>query len=197
MRRLLVPALALLLAGCTTTQSGEPTAGQRPSGTTSSETTTTTTSTSEAPARPKDIDVTAVDLCAVLGGIPRATFGLDADHPPLAGNSSIFPGSKDCFSEGLQTNLSLLVVGVVDQGTTEFLDGADADVQTTDANGFPLYVLTNQASAQTCFGAVDVHDGQMLYLSYGVAAPDSEPKTPQATLCQRIPDIARALLAQL
>jgi hypothetical protein len=37
----------------------------------------------------------------------------------------------------------------------------------------------------------------MLFINYGMAAPGTEPATPQTTLCQRIPDIARAAVALL
>lgn len=191
MRRLLV-FLGLLLAGCTTTAPGTPTAGDRPT-----EQTTTTTTGPTSADRPQDIDLAAVDLCQMVSALPRANFGLDTDRPPLAGDSSIFPGSKDCFANGVKANLSLLVVAVLDEGAGEFVKSANAEVDQTDASGFPLYVLTNQASPDTCFGVLDVNDGQMLYLSYGLASPGTEPATPQTTLCQRIQDIARAALGQL
>jgi Protein of unknown function (DUF3558) len=198
MRRLLV-LVGLLLAGCTTTQPGTPTAGDRPTqpSSTTTETTTTTTTTSVAPARPRNIDLAAVDVCAVVSALPRADLGLDTDRPPLAGDSDLFPGSKDCFANGIQHNLSLLMIAVTSQGAAEFLDGANAEINQTDASGFPLYVLTTQASPDTCFGVLDVNDGQMLYFSYGLAAPGTEPVTPQTTLCQRVPDIARAALSRL
>src|SRR5262245_50022160 len=113
MRRLLV-LLFLLLTGCTTVEPGSPAAGdERPSSV------TPTTSTEPSADRPKDIDLAAVDLCAVLAAIPRATFGLDTDRPPLAGESSIFPGSKDCFANGVQANLRLLAVAALDEGAAE------------------------------------------------------------------------------
>jgi hypothetical protein len=188
--------VALLLAGCTATEPGTPTAGN---GTTATSTNspTTTTSATAASTRPRNIDMTAVDVCAVVGALPRADLGLDTDRPPLGGDSSLFPGSKDCFANGIANNLGLLVVAVVDQGTAEYLDGANAEVDETDADGFPLYVLTTPASPESCFGALDVNDGQMLFLNYGVGAPGSEPTTPQATLCERIPGIASAALARL
>jgi len=133
----------------------------------------------------------------VLAGLPLADLGLDTDRPPLAGDSSLFPGSKDCFANGLQQNVALLVVAVVNQGVAEYLDGANAEVQQSDANGFPLYVLTTQASPDTCFGVLDVNDGQMLFINYGHGDTEPGQGVPQATLCQRVPDIARAALARL
>jgi uncharacterized protein DUF3558 len=197
MRRLLVPVLALLLAGCTTTSSGKPTAGEGPTGPAETTSATSTTTTSAEVTRPRNIDLAAIDLCQVVGGLPLATFGLDTNRPPLAGDSATFPGAKDCFANGVAQNLSLLVVAVTDQGVAEYLDGANAEVDQADANGFPLSVLTTPASPDSCFGALDVNDGQMLFINYGLSAPGTQPATPQATLCQRVPDIARAALAKL
>lgn len=198
MRRLLVSALALLLAGCTATQAGTPVAGDDPAKTSTSSTTTTTTTTTETTAdRPRNIDVAAIDVCQLVSGLPLATFGLDADRPPLPGESGTFPGAKQCFANGVEKNLSLLIVAVVDQGVADYVDGANADVDDVDADGFPLAILSTPASPDSCFGALDVNDGQMLFINYGLSAPGSEPATPQATLCQRIPDIARAALAGL
>lgn len=194
MRRLLVPLLALLLAGCATTSPGTPTAGNRVTETT---TTASDPSTTTSANRPRNIDLAAVDVCQVVTALPRATYGLDTARPPLPGDSSTFPGSKDCFANGVQQNLSLLVVAVVDTGVPEYLDGANASIDQADANGFPLYVLTTRASPDSCFGALDVNDGQMLFINYGLATPGGQPATPQPTLCQRVPDIARAALAQL
>lgn len=191
MRGLLV-LVGLLLAGCTATEPGTPSAGERPS--TANPPATTSAATSEAADRPRDIDMAAVDVCAVVAALPRESFGLDTDRPPLPGESSLFPGSRDCFANGSRNNLSLLVVAVIDQGTAEYLDGANAETNETDANGFRLHVLTTPPSPDTCFGVVDVNNGQMLYISYGLASPGSAPATPQTTLCQRIPDIARAAL---
>jgi hypothetical protein len=198
MRRLLVPLLALLLAGCTATQAGAPVAGDDPVPTSTSTSSPPTTTTTEAPAdRPRNIDMAAIDVCQLVGGLPLAAFGLDTDRPPLPGESGTFPGAKQCFANGVEKNLSLLVVAVVDQSVADYVAGANAEVDEFDADGFPLAVLSTPASPDSCFGALDVNDGQMLFINYGLSAPGSEPVTPQTTLCQRIPDIARAALAGL
>lgn len=195
MRWLLV-VVGLLLAGCTATEPGTPTAGDEPSG--------TGTSTSDAPtsttsaARPRNIDMAATDLCKVLAALPLATYGLDTDRPPVGDDSDLFPGSKDCFANGLDSNLGLLVVGVVDQGAADYADNANSTVKVdrTTVDGFTLYVLT-PPDPKSCFGALDVDDGQMLNINYGMIESDAQPVTPQATLCERIPQIAKAALAQL
>lgn len=194
MRRLIVFA-CLLLAGCTTADPGTPTPADRTSDRPSE--TNTTTTKSSAPSRPRNIDLATVDICQVVTGLPRADLGLDTDRPPLPGDSNLFPGSKDCFNNGTAANLALTLVAVVNQGAAAYLDGANADIDRTDANGFPLYVLTTEASPQSCFGVLDVNDGQMIFINYGVASSSSQPATPQSTLCERVPEIAKAALALL
>jgi hypothetical protein len=196
--RVIAPVLAaLLVAGCAGNEPGKPVAGDP---TTEAPTTTTTTTSSSAPAssvdRPKPLDMGAVDICQVLAGMPVKQFGLDGDRPPTGGDSSIFPGAKDCFAGGIQANLGLSLVAVADQGAAEFLDGTRAEVTDTEAAGYPLHVL-KPADPNSCFGVLDVADGQLLYLSYGLNMLGEDPVTPQVQLCQTVPAIAAAALAQL
>jgi hypothetical protein len=193
MRRLLL-VTGLLLAGCTTGEVGTPTGGDEP--TTTTTTTTTTTATTEAPIRPRDIDMASVDPCKLVASLPLGTFGLDQNRPPTGGDSTFFPGSKDCFANGIEANLGLTLTAVVDQGAKEYAEGAGAETTETDVQGFPLYVLKGP-TPDSCFGLLDVADGQMLYINYGLSAPGSEPVTPQETLCTRVPQIAEAALAKL
>lgn len=192
MRRLLLVTGLLLAAGCTATENGTPTATGTPA---TGEQTTTTTTTTTTQARPRDIDMAGVDVCGLVASLPLATFGLD-QRPPTGGESSRFPGSQDCFANGIEANLGLTLAAVVDQGATEYIDGANAEVSETEVDGFPLYVLKPR-TPDSCFGALDVADGQMLYVNYGLSAPGAEPVTPQETLCERVPQIAAAALAEL
>jgi len=49
----------------------------------------------------------------------------------------------------------------------------------------------------SCFGVLDVNDGQLLYISYGLNMFGEDPVTPQERLCQAVPAIATAALAQV
>lgn len=189
MRGLLVLGV-LLLAGCSATETGSPTPGE-----TTTTTTTTTSGGSEqtSTSRPEDLDVSGLDVCQVLSVLPVAEWGIAADSRQ-GGESSLFPGSQDCYGQG--DNIGLTLTAVKDRNAADYAEGAMADVTETTVDGYGLYVLKPSDPA-ACFGALDVHDGQMLFLNYGVTIPDQEPVTPQDTLCQRIPDIAKAALTAL
>lgn len=199
MRRLLVVAAGLLLVGCTTNEAGSPTAQHTTTTTTRTAAPTTTTTeatTTTTRPRPKAIDLAGVDVCQLIGKLPLGDYGLDPARPPTGGPSSAFPGAQDCFANGPAANLGLTIVAVVDQGAGEYLDGAQGDVEEAAAKGFPTYVVKTSDQA-ACFGVVDVNEGQLLFLNYGLNIAGEEPVTPQATLCDRIPTIAAAAITQL
>lgn len=186
--------VAVLTAGCSTAQPGTPVAGDPPVTGEPAEPQPPTSPPAEEPTvdRPRPIDLTRVDVCQVVAALPLRDYGLDGDRPPLAGNSGLFPGAKDCFANGVENNLSLLVVAVTDQGVSAFAETATVAARSaTVAAGYPLTVLTPRAPG-SCIGLLDVHDGQMLYISYALGSPTERPVTPQARLCRTIPAIAAA-----
>ncbi|HEV7647526.1 MAG TPA: DUF3558 family protein [Actinophytocola sp.] len=196
-------ASLLLVAGCSTTEAGKPTAGDTSPTTTdrTDEPTETTTTTSiepsrESPQRPKNIDLTPLDICGVLNKVPVRRYGLDG-RAPVGGTSSLFPGNKDCFSGGIDNNLGLTLIAVRDKDAGEFVQTANAEVTEFDAEGYPLYVLRNSASAYTCFGVLDVHDGQFVWIAYGMGNPADRPVTPMAKLCKTVPLIAASTVSAL
>lgn len=192
----------LIVSGCATVESGSPVAKDPPStgNTVPTETTEAPVTTEpETPSvnRPKPVDLTTIDICQVVGKLPLRDYELDGDRPPIGGESSIFPGSKDCFAGGITNNVSLLVVAVTSQGAQSFVDGANvAGKADSVVAGYPLTVLT-PGNPDSCFGVLDVHDGQMLYLSYGLSSPTQQPVTPQPELCRTVPKIAEAAVGVL
>jgi hypothetical protein len=199
-------ASLLLVAGCATacsaTEPGEPTAGGEqtertgtPSESTADTETSEPTETGDVPTRPKDIDLTTVDICAVMKKVPVRKYGLDG-RPPIGGTSSIFPGSKDCYSGGTAKRLGLTLVAVTDQDAGDFAETANAEVSEFDAQGYPLYVLKPEQPAN-CFGILDVHDGQFIWIAYGSGGPADRPATPQHQLCKTVPMIAASTVSAL
>jgi hypothetical protein len=199
-------ASLLLVAGCSTTEPGEPAAGDDPAATTTEQAAETGEPTepgetsaqtpSEGPKRPRDVDLTTIDVCQLVAKIPLRKYGLDGDRPPIGGTSGVFPDAKDCFAGGIRNNLSLTFIAVTGQGAGSFADTANAEVSDFDAQGYPLSVLRPAAPAN-CFGVLDVHDGQFLYIAYGLGSPAERPVTPQDELCETVPMIAASAVAAL
>jgi Protein of unknown function (DUF3558) len=196
-------ASLLLVAGCSTTESGEPTAGagqtEEPteSATQPPETTDTTQSEepSDVPTRPKNIDLSSVDICAVMNKVPVRKYGLDG-RAPISGTSSVFPGNKDCYSGGTTKKLALTLIAVTDQDAGDFAETANAEVSEFDAQGYPLYLLEPEQPAN-CFGMLDVHDGQFVWIAYSSGGPADRPVTSQDKLCKTVPMIAASTVSAL
>jgi hypothetical protein len=196
-------ASLLLVVGCSTTEPGEPAAGDDPATTTTEQPgeptepgETSSQAPSEGPKRPREVDLTTIDVCQLVAKIPLRKYGLDGDRPPLGGTSAIFADAKDCFAGGIRNNLSLTFIAVTKQGAGGYVDTANAEVSDFDAQGFPLSVLKPAAPAN-CFGVLDVHDGQFLYIAYGLGSPAERPVTPQDELCETVPKIAASAVAAL
>lgn len=196
-------AFLLLAAGCSSTEPGVPLAGGPPPATSGQpdEPAETPGETSEhppaaGPDRPRDIDLAAVDICEVVAGLPLREYGLDGDRPPIGGTSALFPGSRDCFAGGIGNNLSLTLIAVTDQAAGDFVDTANAQVTDFEAEGYPLSVL-KPAQPANCFGVLDVHDGQFVWVAYGLGSPAERPVTPQDRLCDTVPMIAASAVSAL
>jgi len=195
-------ASLLLVAGCSTSQAGAPAPADDPTSTTEqtgepTETTDSTTSstTTEGPNRPKDIDIAAVDPCALLNKMPVRKWGLDG-RKPVTTDHARFPGAKACFSNGIEKVFGLTVVAVTDQGAGEYLDTVNAEVTEYDVQGYPFYTLVNPQVVNLCPGVLDVHDGQFLFISYG--RPDFDaPEIPIPKLCKTLTEIAASTVKAL
>ncbi|MPZ80591.1 MAG: DUF3558 domain-containing protein [Actinophytocola sp.] len=197
----IVLASLLLVAGCSSAEPGEPTVGDATTSTTTDRTdeptgTSESTETGTSVDRPREIDLKAVDICQVVAKLPLKSYGLDGDRAPLGGDSTIFPGSKECFANGIEKNLSLTLVAVTNEGAESFVESANADITSGEAAGFPLAVL-KLAQPANCFGVLDVHDGQFIYVSYGLSNPAEQPATPQDQLCRTVSTIATATIGAL
>lgn len=199
-------ACLLGLAGCSSAAPGTPvaaetsvTTGAAPSATASdpapsdTEPPVTASSTTRPPVqRPVPIDLSGVDICQVVAALPRRRFGLDDDRPPVGGPSQLFPGSYDCAASGIDTNASMLAVAVTNRDAPSYVDSANVTAKTAAvAAGYPMTVLTPHKS-DSCMAVVDVHDGQMLYVSYSTLRVGDRPVLPQARLCATVAEIAAA-----
>ncbi len=196
-------ASLLLVAGCSTSEAGTPAPADQPpsaaeqSGEPGEPTESAAPSTTgEGPKRPKDIDIAAVDPCAVLNKMPVRKYGLDG-RKPVGSTSGFFPGNKACYSGGFAKNLGLTLVAVKDKGAAEFLETANAEITEFDAQGYPLYLLQNEEIVGLCLGLLDVHDGQFVWITYGMASTTDRPEIPSAKFCKTVPVIAASTVTAL
>ena len=132
----------------------------------------------------------------MLKKVPVRRYKLDG-RAPVGGTSSLFPGNKDCFSGGIDHNLGLTLIAVTDKDAGEFAQTANAEVTEFDAEGYPLYVMRNAQTTFSCFGVLDVHDGQFVWIAYGMGNPADRPVTPMSTLCKTVPLIAASTVSAL
>ncbi|OLF05003.1 DUF3558 domain-containing protein [Actinophytocola xanthii] len=197
LRRALAGACLLVLVGCSSPAPGFPVAAE--TSVTSEVSTSSPAPSTGAPSttrpsvqRPAPINLSQVDICQVVAALPRRKFGLDDDRPPLGGRSLLFPGSLDCSASGIDTNASMLAVAVTNRDAPSYVDSANVTAKTDGvAAGYPMTVLTPR-NPDTCIAVVDVHDGQMLYVSYGTPKSGTRPVQPQPQLCGTVAEIATA-----
>jgi uncharacterized protein DUF3558 len=195
----LTAASVVFVGACSSAEPGTPSAGDDPTTatrTTGDESSEEPTSTESSVDRPKAIDMASIDICQVLAAVPPAPFGLDG-RAPLPDESSSFPGAKSCFTSGISANLGLLLTAVTDEGVDDYVESVTAEPAETTVKGYRVVVLTPTSNAEDCFGVIDVDDGQLLHINYGPNSPGEPPVTPQATVCERIPQIAEAALTAL
>ena len=102
--------------------------------------------------------------------------GIIADHGKAA--SSWFQGQQ---YSGLKT---VRVLIFIDQHVTKA-----AIVVAADSG--------HSAQQANCFGVLDVHDGQFVWIAYGLGSPAERPVTPQEQLCNTVPMIAASAVAAL
>ncbi|MFD7654996.1 DUF3558 domain-containing protein [Actinosynnema sp. NPDC059797] len=194
-----VPLLAALalLAGCSQTTGGSATGGSATAGGDPAPTRTTgagssePTSPSKAPAaRPRTIDVAAVDPCAALTEAQRAQFG--ATVPPRPGTASTFR-SPTCNFSREDHRWGFRVTTVTTTGVSWYTDGSFAvEPEHLEVGGFPAVLGRVPDDDAVCFLGVDVADGQMLDVQVS-----GYEDVPSAELCRLAPQIAGAAVETL
>jgi hypothetical protein len=194
MLRLAVPfVLAAVLAGCSSTQPGTPTAGNQTGGTP-----TTGTSAGAAPVnRPKAVDMKTLDPCSLITPDAKAALGLrivEAGNPlPDYGE-----GSKRCNQtyedRKYIANIHTLVNGGVDRlkRTT-----GEAKLTSVQIAGYPAYLTRRDSpgSAGACEIYIDANDEQLLLVNAVAGMGDSTATVDGA--CERATALANAAGAVL
>lgn len=194
MLRLAVPfVLAAVLTGCSSTQSGTPTAGDQTGGTP-----TTGTSAGSAPVnRPKAVDLKTLDPCSPITPDTKTALGLrivEAGNPlPDYGE-----GSKRCNltyeDRKYIANIHTLVNGGVDRlkRTT-----GEAKLTPIQIAGYPAYLTRRDSpgSAGACEIYIDANDEQLLLVDAVAGLGDKAATVDGA--CERATALANAAGAVL
>lgn len=161
MSRLAVPfLLAAVLAGCSATEPGKPSAGEQ-----TGSAPTTGTSTGSAPVnRPKAADLKTIEPCSLITPEQKAALGLKAVEPgtPLPDYGE---GSKRCnvsYAErGYLSTIHTLVNGGADRLKRTVGESKLTPLQVA---GYPAYLTRRESpgSVGNCEIYVDANDGQLL-----------------------------------
>ncbi|WP_033428345.1 DUF3558 domain-containing protein [Saccharothrix syringae] len=158
--------VALAAAGCTSEEPGDATPQTKSTGT--SATSGSSEPTVEFPPRPVDIDLGGItDGCRALTPDQQRELGIDEAKSEL---QDVIHG-KDSPGCSFQSNSAPLysyeVTLIADQGVDYWQGGGNLDVVQTTVGGFGAYKVTLAGTTRgDCAFAVDVADGQQLFVSF-------------------------------
>ncbi|MET9228664.1 DUF3558 domain-containing protein [Lentzea sp. NPDC003310] len=161
MRRLAVPfLLAAVLAGCSTTEPGKPSAGEQ-----TGSAPTTGSSTGSAPVnRPKNVDLMTFDPCSVITPAQQAALGLSKAEAgtPLPDYGE---GSKRCNLSYVDRKYSGTIYTLVNGGVDRLKRTVgESKLTALPVAGYPGYLTQRESpgSVGNCEIYLDVNDGQLL-----------------------------------
>lgn len=155
---ILAAALSAVVAvsGCSEQSAGSPMPDETVPTDSEPDTTESTTGTEPSSERPREIRLDGKDPCGLIP--PSDWPGLTIEGPGQPMEDPNFD-SPQCYYRSVG-NLTL----VVTQGLEEWTD-AIASAEITKAEpieGFPTLTIWNEVDERSCYGAVDVADGQFL-----------------------------------
>ncbi|NUT51244.1 MAG: DUF3558 domain-containing protein [Saccharothrix sp.] len=183
----MIALAAVAAAGCTTGQVGNP----GPTSDTSSA--TTAASTPADSSRPKEIKLDGVDPCKVLTADQMSQLRV----AELARNDSDIVKTGDvptCDFTGRSPRITYGVALVTDKGIEYWRGDGNVEVEQIEVSGYPAVQLTlTGTSTLDCSVAVDVADGQQLYVDFSPLG--EEPS--QEQMCDNAKRAAGLALATL
>jgi hypothetical protein len=140
---------ALLAAGCTTTSAGEPTPA-------------TNTSPEGEQTRPREILLDDLDPCSMLSQDDYDEYRVEEAGEPDENDQ----GNKRCY---WQSEIGFMSVTLVTHEGIEAQQERTNPIEPADPiENFPTYTVTLSDVDNSCFTAVDVADGQYLFVQAGV-----------------------------
>jgi hypothetical protein len=181
-RPLVLLLATLLVAGCTSTVAGTPSA---PSGVL-------------IPPRPREIRLDGVDPCSLLTPEQRADLGIASEPHLSTAHAGLFRGDVlTCTMRGPYPDLVLLGISAVTTVGIERWQEGDlaAKLRRTNVAGFPALIAMPAQFTDYCSVEVDVAGGQLLDVQFGSGGP--RVPIPQDELCRRGERAATAAVTTL
>ncbi|WP_433266459.1 DUF3558 domain-containing protein [Actinosynnema sp. CS-041913] len=187
--RVLVPVLAVgaVLASCTGTEGGK--AGAE---TTTTAAAATTTTESTGAARPRELKVDGVDPCKLLTADQMAQ--LKVTRSSRNDTDIVKTGEvPTCeFRGDLSTNYGVAVIA--DKGIDYWTGKGNTDVSESEVAGFAAKQISLSGVEADCAVAVDVADGQQLYVDF---LPVGSKKPSKDEMCRNVAQGAEFALTTL
>lgn len=186
-----VPALVAgsVLVSCTSTQEGSP----EPENTSAGSTESPGTTKSSAAPRPREIRVDGVDPCKLLTAEQMAQLGVNAGE---RNDSDIVKtgNAPTCEFSGDDLGTNYGVALVADRGIDYWTGAGNTDVSAIKVSGFEAKRISLSGVEANCAVAVDVADGQQLYVDF---IPIGSDKPSKDEMCQNVEKGAGFALATL
>ncbi|MCP3799660.1 DUF3558 domain-containing protein [Allokutzneria sp. A3M-2-11 16] len=160
---------------------------------------TTTVSTTPPVQRPRLLDMTKVDPCALFTPEQQRAFGIDL--PPTPDDSAVFQ-SKSCFLANEKGFEAIGFIAIPHSGVDRFSAGkVNADVRDLTVSGFPakenVVRITIPDYPPTCDVVVDVAPGQVLNVTYKETVRSGPPVRDREYVCRRAKEAAEAAISTL
>ncbi|MGH4024905.1 MAG: DUF3558 domain-containing protein [Pseudonocardiaceae bacterium] len=171
----LTAAVAVSAAAC----SGPPTGGGTPGQTSTAAASTVPT----LPPRPREIDLTGVDVCSLL--TPEQQQELGIDRPPTAGVDTDGHRNTYCdYRHSLSSPRFGYQVTIVGQEDASLYLTGERNVvsRVVSAAGFPAVQARRPTDERGCFVLVSTKDGQYFDVQYGESTGSND--TPEVA-CEK------------
>jgi hypothetical protein len=199
-RPVAVAAIAMTVAGCTSSEPGTPRAEPGSPSTSVFEPTTT-----PQVVRPRDLDLTGITPCELLTQQQLAVFAIDRPlNAGTQGGASVLAGSPDCIGRSSEWEWSFGIVASTKMGLQEYLSKTRADRPRTEltVDGYRAVQQEGLTSAPErgsgeCYVDVDVADGQLLSVKFSQLGADPDKRLPIDKICAKATEVAEAALTTL
>lgn len=189
MRRFAVPfLLAAVLAGCSTTETGKPSAAEQ-----TGSAPTTGSSTGSAPvSRPKNVDMMTLDPCSLITPEVKTALGvrLVASNPP---DPDFGEGSRACGNNYEDRTYATGIHTLVNGGTERLMRTVgEAELTKLQVAGYPAYLdqTEHEQLGPGCDIYIDANDEQMLLVQ---ATGFGESKATVDGACELAKKLANAI----